>query len=200
MKRLITYRNRFFIPLSLILIMLASACGHDPLEDPNSVESRAKAAADSCQATFEKVGTLFSQCSPTSNDAFNQMKSMLDAAKTQIEELTKQILLGIAPTCEAPDPAIVWRCSNPNANPSPVDTRLVLLTAQQVIAFGYPTKGCYVGVQKLSNVGSNWFFGPVPATLVNSPALPQLEFPYDFRNDPTYSSATDWLCKRVPIP
>lgn len=194
-----TYRNRFFTPLPLAIALLAGACGNDPLADPNSVESRAKSAADSCQATLDKVGALFNQCNPTSSDAYTQMKSMLDAAQAKIDALMKQIMVGVAPACEVPDMTTVWRCSNTTANPLPVDTRMVQLTTDQVTQFGYPAKGCYVGVQRLTDpVGTNWFFGPVPATLVNSKAVPQIEFPYDYKTNATYVAATDWLCKRVP--
>ena len=191
------YVMRLLVPLPLLFTTL-TGCANDPLSDPNSVESQVKVAADSCQAAYDKVGLLLNQCNPTTSDTLVQMKAMLDAAKSQITELQRQLMMGTTPTCEPPDPNVVWRCSQPTANPTPTDTRFVQLTAQQVTDFGYPAGDCYVGVQKLSKLGSNWFYGPVPATKINSPALLQWGIPYNFPTNMAYSSTKDWTCTRVP--
>lgn len=196
MKRLNDYRNRFLVPLCLTL---AAGCSGDPLDDPNSVESRAKTAADSCQAALDQVGKLFNQCNPTTSSAYVEMQNMLSAALKKISELQKELAMGggtTTPACTAPDQSTVWRCWNPMHNPGKVDTRLVLLTQQQIVDFGYPPGGCYVGAQKLTSLGSNWFFGPVPSTGLTMKAVAGLEFPYDFKTDPAYNTATDWQCQR----
>lgn len=193
MKRFIS-QFRFLIPLSLVTTL--TACGNDPLSDPNSLESRAKTAADACQTTLDKVSALFNQCNPTTSDAYMQMQAMLSAAKSQIADLQKQLMMGTPPACTAPLPNNVWRCSNPVVNPSPVDTRLVLLTPQQVAGFGYPAGDCYVGVQKLTSLGSAWFYAPIPATKMDSPAIAQLQFPYNFPTVTTFDVSKDWACKQ----
>lgn len=201
MLKLLNYGSRFFLPLSLIALI--TGCG-DPLDDPDSVESRAKAAADTCHELYERVDKLLPAQNPTAtgNDtlsqALTQTKALLESAKGQITELQNQIAAGVAPACEAPDQNIVWRCSNATANPTPVDSRLLAVSAQEAAAFGYPVKGCYARVRDLKSPNADWFFLPVPATLLNS-ATVEIRAPYNFKTNPTFdtnSPSTDWRCKR----
>ena len=201
MLNLLHYRFRFFIPLSLAA--LVAGCG-DPLDDPNSVESRAKSAADACHELYERVGQILPAQTPTGtgdtlSQALVQTRALLESAKGQIADLQKQIAVGVAPVCEAPDPSIVWRCSNAVANPTPVDVHLVAVTAQEAMNFGYPVKGCYARARDLKSPDDDWFFLPVPATLLNS-AILEIRAPYNFKTNPTFdtnSPSTDWRCKRV---